>query len=272
MIDPALKTTLVRLLRPLVGYLIRRGWDYVALRDLLKVVYVAEAERQQREVSVGEPTDSQISLLTGIHRKEVKRLREELEAGESAEDQFAGRHAGARVIATWLSSVEFLEQGSPRILPLRAPDGIASFEALVQAARADMRAKAVLDDLIRVGAVEKDSDDKVRLVRTAYVSPQPKEKMLFLAANVGDHLRSALHNLSSPDDPMLERALYHDTISQEQLDDARPEILKLAEDLLKNANQRLMGANTIGTETKPGPRKRMRLGVFYYEADSDDEN
>ena len=135
-----------------------------------------------------------------------------------------------------------------------------------------MRPRAVLDELLRIGAVEEVGDESVRLVRTAYVSPLPQDKMAFLAANVGDHLRSALHNLSSPDKPLFERALFHDSISQEQLNAARPEMLKLADELLKKANQQLIDANTISTEAKSEQRKRMRLGVFYYEADADDES
>lgn len=272
MIDTTLRKTLVQLLGPLVGYLIGRGWGYGALRDLLKEIYVAEAEKQQRKGSAGEPTDSQISLVTGIHRKEIKRLREALPPEDEKSDQFSGRHAGARVIATWITSPEFLDGGSPAKLPLRAPAGKASFEALVLAARADMRPRAVLDELVRIGAVEEDKDECVRLVQTAYVSPLPQDKMAFLAANVGDHLRSALHNLTSPEKPLFERALFHDSISQEQLDAARPEMLKLAEELLKKANQQLIDANTISTEAKSEQRKRMRLGVFYYETDEDDES
>lgn len=273
MIDTAVKTTLVRLLGPLVRYLIERGWGYVALRELLKAIYVAEAEKRQLATTGTVPTDSEISLLTGIHRKEVKRLREELRSrsGETGSDPMAGANISARVIAAWITDRRFLTGDKPSVLSLRAEGDTPSFDMLVQSTRADMRPKAIFEELLRVGAVERAGEDSVRLVRTAYVALEPKEKLAFLAANVGDHLRSALHNLSRPDAPFLERALYHDTISSEQLAAARDEMMSLADQLLRKANEQLIGANTIGTETGAEPRKRMRLGVYYYEADSDDE-
>jgi len=53
MIDSAHETMLRRLLRPLVRYLISHGWGYIALRDLLKDIYVAEAVRAHE--AAGEP-------------------------------------------------------------------------------------------------------------------------------------------------------------------------------------------------------------------------
>ena len=75
--DTALQTALVELLRPLVRYLIGHGWGYPALCELLKGLYVAEAATLDR--ASGRPTDSRLSLRTGIHRREVKRLRKEWE-------------------------------------------------------------------------------------------------------------------------------------------------------------------------------------------------
>jgi len=73
--DADLDRMLRRVLRPLIAMLMRRGVGYIALRDLLKKIYVEEALRQQP--AEASPTDSSVSLVTGINRREVKRLREE---------------------------------------------------------------------------------------------------------------------------------------------------------------------------------------------------
>ena len=65
---------LTRLLRPLVRLLIRAGVTFPALSDLLRELYVNVAEHDFA-LADKEQTDSRISLLTGIHRKEVRRLR-----------------------------------------------------------------------------------------------------------------------------------------------------------------------------------------------------
>ena len=63
-----------RLLRPLVRLLIKSGVTFPALCDLLRELYVNVAEYDFALPDKSQ-TDSRVSLLTGIHRKEVRRLR-----------------------------------------------------------------------------------------------------------------------------------------------------------------------------------------------------
>src|ERR1700733_4121643 len=64
-----------RLLRPLVRLMMQSGLTFPVLADSLRRLFV--------EVAINEiltdpksRTDSRLSLLTGVHRKEIKRLRE----------------------------------------------------------------------------------------------------------------------------------------------------------------------------------------------------
>lgn len=69
-----LHAPLARLLRPLVRLCIRSGMTFPALAQLLRELFVNVAEHDF--ALDGKPqTDSRVSLLTGIHRKEVARLR-----------------------------------------------------------------------------------------------------------------------------------------------------------------------------------------------------
>ena len=76
----ALLAALERVLRPLVRLLLAHGITFPALSRLLKSVYVQVAERdfalEGKRVS-----DSRVSLLTGVHRKDVRTLR-----GEGADE------------------------------------------------------------------------------------------------------------------------------------------------------------------------------------------
>ncbi len=56
--------------------LIGRGWTYPVLTELLKTVYVQEALGHHGD-DPPTMTDSRVSLLTGVHRHDVKRLRTE---------------------------------------------------------------------------------------------------------------------------------------------------------------------------------------------------
>lgn len=271
-----IETTLRRLLRPLIAFLMSRGWGYIAFRDLLKRIYVEEALRAHD--GEGTPTDSQISLVTGINRREVKRLREEATSPDAAEarDPMAGVNLAARVVGTWVSAAAFrAADGEPLALSVRNTGDAPGFDALLRAAHVDVRARTVLEELERAGVVERLPDDRVRLLRAAFTPSEPREKLLFLAVNVGDHLRSAIHNLSGGTPSFIERALFHNAIRADRLDAVRPVLAEMADRLLRQSNEQLLEGNLASTDDAAGdsgeaPLRRLRLGVYYYETDAKD--
>ena len=89
-----------RVLRPLIRLAIHYGLTYPALAEMLKSVYVEVADREFQ--LDGKPqTDSRVSMLTGVHRKDVKRLRSE----SSVESRAAPKSVslGAQIAAVWSS-------------------------------------------------------------------------------------------------------------------------------------------------------------------------
>ncbi len=265
-----------RVLRPLIAYLMRQGWGYIALRDLLKRIYVEEALRAQAD---GEsPTDSQISLVTGINRREVKRLREELDTpgSQAVRDPMAGVNLAARIVGTWVSARPFLDGASkPLPLSLHSRGKGPYFDDLLRAAKVDVRARTVVKELLQAGAVEKTGDDTLTLLRGAFTPKEPREKMLFLAANVSDHLRASLHNLSTHDAPYIERALFHNGMVPTDLDAVRPQLSDMADQMLRRANELLLDRTVAGTDgvgdEQDKPLRRLRLGVYFYETDAEDQ-
>lgn len=258
--NEALKTAVLSLLRPLVRYLIGQGWTFGALTDLLKTVYVAEVIRHYGERDGRPLTDSRISLLSGIHRKEVKRLRLDLMAGQGRIFLRHGANVAAQMVAAWVATPGYQDQaGKTLSLPLRAEAG-PSFEALTRLVKADMRPGTLLDELLRVGVVAVEGE-MVRLLRTAYVSDLPEDRLAFLGANVGDHLQSAIHNLEGGE-PYLERALYFDDLPAEMLERIRADLADMGDGLLRQAHQQV---TQMAKTPLAGPRRRMRFGVYYYE-------
>lgn len=258
--NEALKTALLSLLQPLVRYLIGQGWTFGALTDLLKTVYVAEVTRHYGEENGRSLTDSRISLLSGIHRKEVKRIRLDLASGRGPISLRHRDNVAAQVIAAWVSSADYQDQAcKPIRLPLRAETG-PSFEALVRLVKADMRAATLLDELLRVGVIAVEGQT-VCLLRTAYVSDLPEDRLSFLGDNVGDHLQSAIHNLESGQ-PFFERALYFDDLPAEVLENVRAQLAIMGDGLLHQAHQQVSQMEKMPFS---GARRRMRFGVYYYE-------
>jgi hypothetical protein len=148
------------LLRPIVRLLLRCGVTWKELAELCKVVYVevAAADFGKR----GRPTNaSRIAILSGLSRREVKRVREMLDehgaAGLIAVEKI--NHA-SRVLTGWYQDAEFAGAGGkPRLLAL---EGESSFATLAKRYAPDIPATAMLKELKGVGAIRVTPQGKVR--------------------------------------------------------------------------------------------------------------
>jgi hypothetical protein len=150
---------------PLLRYLLRRlvriaigsGITYQAFCKVLRMVYFEIG--QEFEPVKGKPnSDSRISLLTGLPRREVRSLR------ESPPEALAPAPSIERLVMdAWSSKLDFIdERGQMAPLPRTARQGGArSFERLVEGISKDIRARALLDEWLRQGHVILDDDDRV---------------------------------------------------------------------------------------------------------------
>lgn len=266
--NTAIKNTALTILRPLVRFLIGHGWTFAAIAELLKYVCVEEACRKRAE-SARALTDSKVSLMSGVHRKEVRRIREEL--GQNATHDLPLRHGAntaAQLIALWMTHPDYQnEHGEPLDLPMRAANA-PSIEALARLIKADVRPRTIVDDLVR-GGVAEERNDLISLLRSSYISDIPEDRLVFMGNNVGDHLMAAVHNLEDGTPAYLEQALYFDELSPDALDKLRPELRRLGEKLLREAYQRVTKLAPQSDEPADNPvpsgSRRMRLGVYYFE-------
>jgi hypothetical protein len=125
----ALVAALVKILRPLVRLLMSHGITLPYCSNLLKEIYVEVAE-QDFTLHGKSQTDSRISLITGVHRKDVRRMRS---VEKSNTPPPGAVSMDAQVIATWVSERKYTDaSGLPKQLPIRGGSGRKrSFEELV---------------------------------------------------------------------------------------------------------------------------------------------
>jgi len=165
------------LLRPLVRLLLANGVPYPALAALLKEIYFEVASQ---DLAPGEKrqTNSQISLITGIHRKDVRRMLENGTAPEALQKETS---LASEVITRWISDPSFMNaRKKPLALArLASAGGARSFEFLAASISKDVRARALLDELLRLGMVAVDHRDRVVLNQHAFVPRQGSEEMAF---------------------------------------------------------------------------------------------
>lgn len=261
----SLVAALRHLLRPLIHLLIARGYTYPMLADLLKEIYVDIADRDFR-LRGEPPTDSRVSLLSGVHRKDVRRLRGAAPLDEEAVPETVA--LGAQLAAAWTTKREFLDsKGRPRRLArLASQGGKRSFEALVEGVSRDIRARSVLDEWLRLGVVELDKDDHVVLRAAAFVPARGfDEKAFYLGHNLHDHLAAAAHNLQGAGPPFLERSVHYDALGPE----SEAQLAALAEETGANALQK-MNRKAIACEARDlrnaAPKRRFTFGIYFFSA------
>lgn len=264
--SPALLRAVQRLLRPLARLLMAYGVNYVAFCNLAKGVFVDVAARDFPDD--GAPvTDSRVSLLSGVHRREVKRLREEMLARLPPPPVVS---LGAQVVSRWCAEPAFLDaRRHPLALPrLASQGGEASFEHLVGSVSKDIRSRAVLDEWLRLGVVTLDAEDRVHLVEHAFVPARGQdEKSFYLGKNIGDHLAAAAHNLIDGQPPFLERSVYCDGLSPQSVEQLRALSRDLAIDAMREINRRALELQGADHE-RADASQRMTFGVYYYAEDT----
>ncbi|RYB03015.1 DUF6502 family protein [Lichenibacterium ramalinae] len=253
-----LQAALLRVLRPLVRLLVRRGITFPALCDMLRELYVNVAEHDF-SLPGKEQTDSRVSLLTGIHRKEVRRLRG---AGAPVNAVPAALSRTSRILARWLADRDTTDEaGLPLPLPRVAPAGRPSFEALVASVTRDVRPRAVLDEWIDRRLAVLDADDVVTLLDRAFVPQGGDEQQLYyFGRNLHDHVASAVANISAETPRFLERAVHYDGLSEAVAADLERRSRALAMDALTAANRQAHRA----CESDAGGRWRWNFGVYVF--------
>lgn len=248
---------LVRLLRPLVRLSIRAGMTFPALSQLLRELYVNVAEHDFA-LQGKEQTDSRVSLLTGIHRKEVSRLRG---AGAPVNAVPASLSRTSAIIARWLAAPSFRDgDGEPLPLPRTASEAGPSFESLVASVTRDVRPRAVLDEWIDRKLVTLDAEDRVSLTQAAFIPQGDDDKLYYFGRNLHDHVAAAVSNILAPSPPFIERAVHYDGLSEALAKRLEARARELALAALQQANAEAHAA----CETDEGGTHRWNFGVYIY--------
>jgi hypothetical protein len=252
-------------LRPIVRLLLAKGVGFPYLSDLLKEIYVDVAQREFGLPGKAQ-TDSRITLLTGVHRKDVKRLREmeqeELEAPEAVS-------LGMRVVSAWSTPPYANDEGMPAPLHRLASQGAEeSFEGLVASVSKDIRARALLDEWLRLGVVRIDERDRVVLDTAAFVpSGDMEQQAFYLGHNLHDHAAAAVANLMAGRGLYLERSVHHDGLEADTVIAIAKEAERSGMRLLHSLNRKSLDA-LADKKRKGGDTGRYTFGIYFYsEAD-----
>lgn len=264
--DNAIRSALGMLLKPLVRILLRHGISHRVFSDIAKQSYVDVATRDPDFTITGrKQTTSRIAVLTGINRKEVARLQN----ADSVVDVNAPRHfnRAIRVVSAWATDPRFLSRGRPASLEIEGPD---SFTSLVHDYSGDVPVQAVLAELLRVDAVQRLQNGKLRLTRKAYVpSDDTQEKIQILGDDVRNLISTIDHNLQQEVDLHFQREVTYDEFPLEAIEDFRAMSARRSQALLE---QHYTWLKDRAGEPSGDDRRRVGVGIYYFEISDEDQS
>lgn len=260
--------TVLHAARPLVRLLLRNGVAYPAFAAALKAVFLDVARDELRRDGA-KATDSALSLRSGVHRRDVRTLSQTEGIAAPAQDD-APMNMAAQVVARWLATPGCLDGGGLPIPLLRAGEP-PSFEALVAAISTDVRPRAVLDELVRLGMAEV-SGDTVRLLAPGFVPHQGFAEMaFFMQHNLHDHAAAAVANLVDQRN-YLEQAVFVDDLSAASVQQLHATAATAWRQAFKTVMQEAQALHEHDQQSVAAVERghRARFGIYFFATDHDD--
>ena len=258
--------TLVRVLVPLVRLLIAKGVTFQTASELLKRVYVKAA--QDHFVKDDATTGTRLSLLTGLNRKEIRRLTTEAAAEKHPADMISYAMAAHTL---WRSGRRWRDRdGKPKILPRHTSGRQGTFDDLIRSITTDHRPSAVLEELVRLGHVVEDDAGRVHLTNPEFLSLREfSDRLVLLGDNLEDHANAAVLNVLEPEPRFLERSVFSDEMSRESAEAlalvAREQWKRVHDEVFTRAvraeKDDVAEARTTDT--------RIRVGMYFYSESKD---
>ncbi len=273
----SLKQTLLAafrvLMSPLVRILLRHGISYAEFAEVAKAVYVETAIRDFKVVGK-RATRTRIAVITGLTRKEVKRVIDEA-VKERYELKTSYNRLG-RVLVGWHTDPEFIgPYGMPLELQYESGNPAdVTFASLVKKHSGDMSPRSVLDELVRVGAVLETEGGWYRVLRRDYI---PEAQGVHNFERVGGVIKNFINTIdfnmtkSAPGKGRFERMVVAD-------DGIRVKDLEKFDAYLRDRCQALLEEidNWLTKLPKPTADEKRAvvktgLGIYHYMGDDLDD-
>jgi len=251
-----------KIMRPLIRFALAKRVPIQSIIDILKKLYIEVCEKDF-SLSDKRLTDSRISILTGLQRKDIKILRQ---ADQQEDNSPLQASPLSRVIAHWRGSPEY-KDGKGETLSLPKIGKGKSFETLVGEISQDIHPRTILDDLLSLGYITLE-DETITLVADAFIPSSDEESLFnYLANNLGDHSEASVANvLEAPNKaPYFERAVHYNKLSQASLDQLDALSRKLQQSALEKINARALELQKMD-KANSSATGRFRCGAFIYNA------
>jgi hypothetical protein len=249
------------LLEPVARLLIRSGVSWAEFSELSKLVFVKVA-RQDHGLQ-GRPTNTaRVSILTGLSRREVTRLKNILIG--SAATASAPTNRISQILSGWHVDPEFLQaDGSPAELALEGE--VASYAALLRRYAGDMPHGALAKEMESLGLVVATAGGRRVAARDYIRSPADPDMLRQASIALHDHAATVVHNVdANRDGPALfERMASQVDLSTADAAEFQEFVAVRGQEFLEEADRWLEErAERVGSRNKPRVKVRTGIGLY----------
>lgn len=260
LVPEVLQTTIFRILKPLVRILLRNGIAYGTFVDMIRKIYVdvgyEEAYRREQKQTV-----SNVSILTGINRKEVKRLKESMSF--DSDNSLKKFNRIVRVLSGWQHDEEFLDSDhEPRDLLLEGDS--SSFASLVKQYSGDMPVVAMLNALIDSGNIKVIDNGNIQLINPNYLpSTDSGQKLNILGIDTAEFIETIDHNINvtHPEDAWFQRKASNTHVKISSVAKIKKQVNKKAQQLLEDLDAEFSANETEDEKDSCA----VSIGIYYYQ-------
>jgi hypothetical protein len=255
------------LLRPVVRLVLRHGVTHRDVAELVKELFVEVATEDFG--LQGRPTNvSRTALLTGLDRKEVRRIRATLAAPVADADTYGRQDRLSRVLSGWYQDPDFSDAGIPRRLPLMAASG-PSFTSLAQRYGGDVPATTLLKELKRSGAVADEGGELEARKRYYMPATADTEALVRAGSVIADLGNTVVHNLAPTQKapPRFEGRATNRLIATSAIGEFRTLLERRGQSFLEEVDAWLTAHETAGADQVE--TKRLGVGLYWIEGPAD---
>jgi hypothetical protein len=252
-------------LKPLARILLRHGIGHREFSEISKTAFVdvATADYGLR----GRPTNiSRVAVMTGLTRKEVRRIREKISNGDHA--VVVKTTPLSEVLHRWHGEEEFLDSsGRPARLPFAGD--MKSFTKLVKRFGGDVPPGAMRTELRRVGAIEEDDQGQlVAINRTVHPKGSHEKVIASFVHAVYPLISTIAHNVNSDrnEDSWAQMTTFSQNVSKRDLPRIRRINFDRLSELAESVDDLFLAYESLHESDNSGSEKStVAVGVFYFE-------
>lgn len=253
-------------LKPLAHVLLRSGITWKDFSELTRLVFVEVAQARFGHRGSKPATVSRIAVLTGLARRDVRKLQDGLAAGPGAPTGFTTK--GSLILSHWHQDGDFrAADGSPSLITVDG-DGPTFSELLRRAGASDVRPGSILKEMIAANAVESLPDGRLRALSRNFVpqSMSPTSVRLW-GSVIADLAETRSHNLLRTADvaARFERAAINDRIDPAALPEFRAMLAREGQEFLERVDAWLTAHELPPDDDSPRIPIRLGVGTYHVE-------